>query len=452
MLRRSLTQHNTSKVVETVRKHCYKTWSAQKGWAPLEIVRADGCCLYDPSGREYLDLSAALVCVNIGYNNKAVNEALAKQATELSYVGPGMATQIRAECCEKLLEVVPKGIDKFFFPTAGTAANEAAVKIARFVTGKHKIISRYNSYHGATCDSLALTSEYRRHYSEKHRLISTEGHIYIPEYNSYRPGPLGLEADKHMEYLEYILENEPDVAAVIMEPIVGSNGVLIPPPDYWPKMRALTKKYNVLLIADEVMAAWGRAGEWFAVDKWGVTPDIITTAKGITNVVTPLGMVGTTREIADHFETEWFCHGHTYESHPITMATTVASIKEYQRLGLIERSRVEGAKFGAKLRTLMDKHPSVGDVRGTGFFWAVDCVKNRTTKERFATDRTKMAKQTTVIDHMTAALQSKHGITCFSVQSHIMCCPPLIINEQQMDRAVAALDDVLQMADAQTTN
>ncbi len=432
---------------DIVRKHCYKTWGAQRGWNPLNIVRAEGCWFHDDKGKAYLDMSSQVICSTLGHQNAAVTESLVKQARELAFVGPGFAFETRAKAVSKLLEVVPEGIDKFFFPTSGTAAVESAIKMARSFTGKRKIVARYNTYHGGTHASMQLTSDWRRYMSEAQRYTGNEGVIYIPEVNSYRTGPLGYSADAHMANLEYIFQNEPDIAAVILEPVVGSNGILVPPPDYWPKLRALTKKHGVLLIADEVMAAWGRTGYWFAVDRWNVTPDILTTAKGITNSVQPLGMVATTREVANHFEDNVYCNGHTFESHPMTLAPAVAAIDEYRRLNLIEYSRVEGEKLGAKLRGLLDRHPSVGDVRGTGMFWCVDLVKNRATKEPFATNVDKAKGKPCPVE-LVAAKMMQLGVYCITHVNHLNVAPPLIITEKEMDIAVAAFDEALKITDA----
>ena len=432
---------------EIVKKHCYKTWTVQAGWNPVHVKKAKGIHFWDEKGKQYIDFSSQLVCAQLGYQNEAVTESLVKQARELSYMGPNFATDVRAAVCTKLLEVMPPGIDKFFFPTSGTTANEAAIKVARFVTGKHKVICRYNSYHGASCASLAMTSDWRRYVAEENRLVVNDGIIFVPEINSYRPGVLGYCADKHMEYLDYVLTNEPSVAAVIMEPVVGSNGALVPPDDYWPKLRALTKKHNVLLIADEVMSSWGRVGEWFAVDKYGVVPDIITSAKGISNSVQPLGLLATSREIADFFEKSWFCHGHTFESHPMTLAPAVASISEYQRLDLMNYSKTVGPKLGEKLRALMKTHPSIGDVRGQGMLWCVDLVKNRATKEPFATNVSKSQGKPCVVDQVGAECL-KNGVYIMSHITHLVIAPPLIITEAEMDQAIAVLDKALSITDA----
>lgn len=433
-------------VQDIVTKHTYGTWRPQKGWKPLHITKAQDSSFWDASGKKYLDLSAQLMCSNLGHQNAAVVEAIVKQAKDLCFVAPGFATTIRAQLATKLLEVVPKGIEKFFFATSGTEANECAVKMARFVTGKHKIIARYNGYHGSTAASVALTGDFRRWFAEKSSSV-VDGALHAPECNPYRPGPFQT-AEASLDYVEYMLKNEANVAAMIIEPVVGTNGVLVPPDSYLPRLRELTKKYGVLLIADEVMAGWGRTGQWFAVDNWKVQPDILVTAKGVTSAMAPLGVVGTTREIANFFEDGWFAHGHTYESHSLTLAPAVAAIDEYRRLGLIERARTEGAKFGEKLKGLAAKHKSIGDVRGLGMFWAIEIVKDRKTKEPFNTFHDKYARKPMLIDQMTAKLMEL-GVYCVGWMSHFVIAPPLIITEAEMNEAVAAFDKVLEISDAQ---
>ena len=433
-------------VPEIVSKYTFGTWRPQKGWKPMHVTKAEGVYFWDASGKRFLDMSAQLMCSNLGHQNEAVVEAICKQARELCFVAPGHATTIRAQLAEKLLDVVPKGIEKFFFATSGTEANEAAIKVARLCTGKHKIIARYNSYHGSTATSSALTGDYRRWFAEP--VDSTiNGVIHAPECNPYRPGPFPT-ASHVIDYYEYMLQNEAHVAAIIVEPVVGTNGVLVPPADYFPRLRALCDKYGVLLIADEVMSGWGRTGRWFAIDHWGVSPDILVTAKGVTSAMAPLGVMGVCRKVADFFEDGWFAHGHTYESHPLTLAPAVAAIGEYQRLNLIERSAQLGAVFEKKLRALQDKHPSVGDVRGLGLFWALELVKNRSTKEPFGTFHDKYARKPMVIDSVTAKC-AEHGVSMIGWMSHLVLAPPLVITESQLDECIAALDVALAITDAQ---
>jgi taurine--2-oxoglutarate transaminase len=436
-------------VSEFVAKHTYGTWRPQKGWKPIHVVKAQGSTFWDAKGKRYLDASAQLMCSNLGHGNEAVIEAICKQARDLAFVAPGFATTVRAELAEKLLTVVPKGIEKFFFATSGTEANECAIKMARLVTGKHKVIARYNSYHGSTATASALTGDYRRWFAEPVDSV-VPGVLHAPECNPYRPGPFQSASDV-IDYYEYMLQNEAHVAAIIVEPVVGTNGVLVPPPDYFPRLRALCDKYGVLLIADEVMSGWGRTGKWFAIDNWGVSPDILVTAKGVTSAMAPLGVVGTNAKVAAYFEDGWFAHGHTYESHPLTLAPPVAAIGEYQRLGLIERAKTVGEDvLGRRLKALQGKHPSIGDVRGIGMFWAVELVKNRATKEPFSTFHDKYARRPMMIDQVNADLM-RQGVYAVGWMSHFVFAPPLVITESEIDEIVSALDIALKIADDAVT-
>jgi taurine--2-oxoglutarate transaminase len=437
--------------MEDVRKisaeHTYGTWRRQKGWNPLHVTKAEGCYFFDSTGKRYLDFSAQLMCSNLGHGNRAVIDAIKAQAEELAFIAPGYTTSARAELTKELLEVLPKGLTNYFFTTSGTEANEAAIKIARLYTGKHKIISRYASYHGSTSGSISLTGDFRRWPSEGHSTVP--GTAFAPDVNCYRCPLKKTYPDcgtACADYVEYMVEREGNVAAVIVEPIVGTNGVLVPPKEYLPKLRALTQKHGVLLIADEVMTGWGRTGHWFGVDHDGVVPDILTTAKGITGAYIPLGLTATTAEIAAHFQEHYFAHGHTYEAHPLTLGPAVAAIREYKRLGLLERSRDLGEKLGAKLRAVAARHPSVGDVRGRGLFWAVELVRDRAAKTPLATQREKLDGKPLVLDQVTAKMMSL-GVSCLGWVSHLVIAPPLIINEAELDEGVKALDEALTIAD-----
>ena len=249
------------------------------------------------------------------------------------------------------------------------------------------------------------------------------------------------------DYVEHMIKNESNVAAVILEPVVGTNGVLIPPAEYFPKLRKICDSYGVLMIADEVMTGWGRTGKWFAVDNWGVQPDILVTAKGITSAYVPLGLCATTSKIAAHFDDHYFAHGHTYEAHPMTLAPAVATIHEMQRLDLVNRANKIGAYLGEKLKALAAKHPSIGDVRGIGLFWAVELVKDKQTKQAFNTMKDKVEGKPLVVDQV-AAEAMKRGVALQAWVSHFVIAPPLIITESEIDAGVAALDAGLAIADA----
>lgn len=440
---------SSAEITELTAKYTYGTWRFQKGWKPLHVADAEGCYFIDGAGRKYLDFSSQLMCSNLGHKNAAVIAAIEQQARSLPFIAPGFATEVRAELSKMLLEVLPKGLEKFFFTTSGTEANEAAFKIARMYTGKTKIIARYRTYHGSTMGSIAATSDPRRWAMEP--LGKMPGVIFAPEVNCYKcpmlhsyPG-CGIAC---VEYIEHMIENESDVAAVLIEPVVGTNGVLIPPKEYLPRLRQICDKYNVLLIADEVMSGWGRTGEWFAVDHWDVKPDILTTAKGITAAYVPLGLCATSGKIAAHFDEHYFSHGHTYEAHPLTLAPAIASINEMKRLNTNQRAKDMGAYLGEKLHALKEKHPSIGEVRGIGLFWAVELVKNRQTKEPFNTKAEKISGKPLVVDKVAAEMM-KNGVFVQAWISHFVIAPPLIISKEEIDIGVKALDGALTLADAE---
>lgn len=442
----------SEEIVKITTDHTYGTWRYQKGWKPLHIVDAEGCYFTDSTGKKYLDFSAQLMCVNIGHKNKAVIKSIADQAEKLCYIAPGYTTDVRAELSKLLLEVLPKGLEKFYFSTSGTEANEAAIKIARMYTGKYKIISRYNSYHGSTAASIAATGDPRRWAVEPAGKI--EGVIFAPECNCYRC-PLGQNyPDCNIacaDYIEHMIKNEGNVAAVMVEPVVGTNGVLVPADEYLPKLRKICDDNNVLLIADEVMSGWGRTGKWFAVDNWNVMPDILTTAKGITSAYVPLGLTATNMKIADFFNDHFFAHGHTYEAHPLTLAPAIAAINEIKRLNLIERAVEMGEYLSKKLNDLKEKHKSIGDVRGKGLFWAVEIVKDKTSKEPFNVKEEKIAGEPLTVNKVTAEMMN-NGIYMQGWISHFVIAPPLIITKKEIDSAIKVFDEALKIADNEIGN
>ena len=434
-------------IQRVVRETNYVTWRRQGGWNPLVVTRAEGSKFWDSGGKEYLDLSSQLIATNLGHANPAVVRAITEQARTLSYAVPGFATEPRARLSAALLEILPKGLDRFFFSTSGTEANEAALKIARVATGRTKVLSRYRSYHGATAAAISVTGEMRRRPIE--RVQRVPGTVFAPDCYCYRC-PFGLTYPDCgvacAEYVDYQLEREGDVAAMIVEPVVGTNGVIVPVPEYLPRVREITRKHDVLLIADEVMSAWGRVGEWFAVDHWKVAPDLLTTAKGITGAHIPLGLTATTAKIHDTFRDAYFPHGHTYEAHPLTLAPAVAAIGEYRRLGLLEKSRKDGEYLLARLEEMAGRHRSVGQVRGLGLFAAVELVKNRQTRRPFNTEDDKLAGRPLVVDQVTAAML-KDGVYCVGWVSHLIVAPPLIVTREELDHGLEVLDRALRIAD-----
>ena len=438
----------TQEVVEWTKKLNYGTWKYQKSWNPMHVVDAEGCYFTDANGKRYFDLSSQLMCSNLGHKNPAVIQAIVDQAQKLPYILPAYATDARVELSRLLLDVLPEGLTKFFFTTSGTEANEAAFKIARMYTGKTKIVARYRSYHGSTMASIGATGDPRRWAMEPRG--KGQGFVFAPEVNCYKC-PI-----KHTypecgiacaDYLEHMITNESDVAAVIVEPVVGTNGVLVPPKEYMPKLREICDRHGVLLIADEVMTGWGRTGAWFCMDHWGVKPDILVTAKGITSAYVPLGLCATTGKIAEYFEDHFFAHGHTYEAHPMTLAPAVATIHEMQRLDLVNRSKEMGKYLGEKLNALKPKHPSIGEVRGLGLFWALEMVKDQQTKAPFNTMQDKVDGKMAVVEKVAGDML-KRGVAVQAWISHFVIAPPLIVEKSELDFAIDVLDQSLAIADA----
>lgn len=437
-------------VSDITKKLTYGTWRKQASWKPLTVVDAEGCYFVDSSGKRYLDFSSQLMCSNLGHKNKRVIEAIKRQAEKLAYVSPAFSTEVRAKLSQKLKEVLPKNLTKYFFATSGTEANEAAVKIVRMFykkEGKTKIISRYNSYHGSTAASIELTGDFRR--IAVNSTGAFPGVVHVPDPYCYRC-PFGLSYPECgvacAEFIEYVIKNEGNVGAVIVESVTGTNGVIVPPKEYMPRLREITKEHDVFLITDEVMSGWGRTGEWFAVDHWGVKPDILTTAKGITGAYIPLSLTATSEKLAQFFEHNYFAHGHTYEAHPLTLAAAVAAIEEYQENNLIERAKTIGKYLGERLTELKAKHPSIGDVRGIGLFWAVEIVKSRSTKQPFNTYQDKLEGLPLMTDKVASAMM-KDGVYVNSWISHFVIAPPLIITQEEVDKGVEALDKALKLAD-----
>ena len=436
--------------IKEMAEHTYGTWNRQKNWqSPLLITDAEGIYFYDNTGKRYLDFSSQLMCSNLGHKNKAVIEAIVKQAEKLPYVAPGFATEILLEAVEALRSVFPEKLSKFFFSTSGTAANEAAVKMLRQCKfPSYKVISRYHSYHGATAVGQSLTGDPRRWYAEQARTV-VDGVIFAPDNYCYRC-PFGITYPECnvqcARYLDYMIKEEGNVAAIFVEPIVGTNGRLIPPPEYYPIIRKICDEHNVLLVCDEVMSGWFRTGKAFAIQHWDVLPDILTTAKGASAAYTPVAITASTREVADFFEEEVFCHGHTFAYHALAASAIPAAISEHVRLfdsGLPQKASEHLKK---RLYELADKHICIGDVRGVGHFWALEIVKNRKTKEPFNTKAEKFSGKPLMTGKVSAdAMQN--GLYISSWYDTLVITPPLIITEEQIDEAIQILDKSLKIAD-----
>ncbi len=431
----------------------YVTWRKQANWNPLTVSRAKGVNFYDENGKEYLDFSSQLMCVNLGHGNENVIKGIYDQLKTLPYVAPGFMTASRKKLSGLLKEILPENQAKFFYATSGTEANEAAVKITRMVKsieGKTKIMSMYNSYHGSTEASIGLTGDFRRIAVDAHE--RAPGIVHVPQPYCYRC-PFGLKYPSCglacAEYLDYVAKNEGNVGALILEPVTGTNGVIVPPDEYLPRIREICDENGMFLIADEVMTGWGRTGKWFAVNNWNVQPDILTTAKGLTSAYFPFSLTSTTGDIADYFEDHFFAHGHTYEAHPLGMAAAVSTIEEYKRLNLIERANNMGKRLKNRLEEIMNRHRSVGDVRSIGLFGAIELVKSRETRTPFNTFREKSAGKPLLVDAVSRYCLEK-GVYVSSWISHLIIAPPLIISEEELDHGLSVIDDALIIADKES--
>lgn len=422
------------------------TWAFQSEARPRQLVHAEGVRFTDAQGNTYLDFSAQLMCSNLGHSEGRIIQAILDQAEKAPFVAPTFTTEARARLAQKLAQIT--GLAKTFFSTSGTEANEAALKIAKLFTGKDKFISRYRSYHGSTFGSISLTGDPRRLPAEP----GIPGVIKAPDPYCYRC-PFGREYPscgvQCVEYIDEMLSLEGDtVAAVVVEPIVGSNGIIVPPPEYLPRLLEICHSHGALLIADEVMTGFGRTGEWFAVDLWKVKPDIITMAKGLTGAYLPLGAAVVRREIADFFEDRWFAHGHTYTGHPLACAAGLAALRTYEEDDLIARAREMGGYLLERLNALQAHHACVGDVRGVGLFCGLELVRDRETKAPFTTIRSKLSKGKTVVDRV-AGKARELGVYIVGMLNTLIIAPPLIVTGEEIDEGIAVLDDALKIADAE---
>ncbi|KYH24529.1 glutamate-1-semialdehyde 2,1-aminomutase [Halalkalicoccus paucihalophilus] len=422
------------------KQHVFGTWAYQSEVSPTQVVAGDGVRFTDADGNEFLDFSGQLMCSNLGHSADKVADAVTEQVNEGAYFAPGYTTEPRARLGQKLAEVTPGNLSKTFFSTSGTEAVEAAIKIARMYTGKQKIISRYRSYHGATYGSISVTGDPRRLMAEP----GIPGVIKAPDPYAYGST---LDPMESLEYIDEMLMLEGDtVAAVLVEPIVGSNGILVPPEEYLPRLKEIAHDHDALLICDEVMAGFGRTGEWFGSDVFGVTPDIMTMAKGLSGAYVPLGATIVTEEIAEHFEDNMFCHGHTYAGHPVACAAGLAAVETYQEENLIEHASEVGEYLGKQLSELADDHPSVGETRGVGLFRGIELTKDADGRVPFGQRKDKISKGSTVVDDVSSAA-ADNGVYVANMINTLIIAPPLPITKQDIDEAVGVLDEALVVSD-----
>jgi taurine---2-oxoglutarate transaminase len=428
-------------------------WVMQKGLNPVVVDRAKGNYFYDSTGKKYLDFTSQFVFNNLGHADERMVKAISAQVAKLETAASPFATQPKAQLAKLLAEVTPGDIKKTYFSTSGAEANEGAIKLARMATGKQKIIGRYIGYHGSTYAAMGLSNDYRNWACEP-SIPSTMRclgfYCYRCPFGATYPA-CDIQCAKHLEDVIRFEGGAGRVAAFISEPIVGANGIIVPPEGYWQKVREICDKHEVLLICDEVMTGFGRTGKWFAIEHWDVVPDIITMAKGITSGYIPLGATSMRETVAKQFSEKQWVHGHTYSGHTMGMAAGVAAIEIYKTDGLVSRAEEMGRHLMDKALELQEKHPSIGDVRGKGLFVGLELVKDRKTKEPIHDPwiegpRPPNAKMKV----LAKALQE--GVYCLPGQtSVIMLAPPLTITREEIDHAIGVFDEALLIADKEAS-
>jgi taurine---2-oxoglutarate transaminase len=435
-----------AQVVADAKDYVLYSWSVQDAINPIAIAGAEGRHFWDYDGKRYLDFASQLVNVSIGHQHPKVIAAIKEQADRLCTIGPPMASESRSRLGRLLAEVTPGDLQMSFFTNGGAEANENAIKLARWYTGRHKVIARYRSYHGATAGAITLTGDPRRWAAEP----GIPGAVRMFDPYTYRcpaghpdPCPVCSGAPHLEEILQY--EGADTVAAVILETVTGTNGILVPPDGYLQSIRETCDRHGILLICDEVMAGFGRTGKWFGVDNWDVVPDIMTVAKGINSGYVPLGAMIVREPIARWVRDKYFAGGLTYSGHPLACASAVASIEAFQEEGIVEQAAASGELFREKLDELQARHPSIGEVRGLGCFWGLELVKSRETREMLVPFNATGEAAAPVMRVAKAALE--RGLYLMVHWNVIMVCPPLTITAEELDEGVAILDEVLSIAD-----
>ena len=428
------TEMSGAEMVDLCRKHTFFEWSAQGAVDPIPMARAKGVYFWTPDGKRYIDFNSQLMCVNIGHGDERVIRAIAEQAATLAYANPFMATEARAKLGAKLAQVTPGDIEVFFFTNGGAEANENAIKIARAFTGRHKILARYRSYHGGTHGAMALTGDPRRWSTEP----GMPGVIHVLD--PYHGVERGWDsAEQSLAMLEEViqLEGAQNIAAFFLETVSGTNGVLIPPDGYLQGVRDLCTRHGILMVCDEVMAGFGRTGEWFAVNHWNVVPDIMTMAKGLTSAYVPLGAVGMRRPIADHFREKVFQGGLTYNSHPIACAAALANIAVYEEDDLIGNAKRLGPVMTGLLHDLARRHPTVGAHRNLGLFGIVELVRPGTKTPLAAFGTT--SPETRRVSQLFREL----GLYTFVRWHNFFTNPPLCITDAELREGFGIIDSAL---------
>ena len=433
----------TDEMVALCKRHTFFTWSRQDSVQPLPMARGEGVHIVTPDGERLLDFNSQTMSMHVGHAHPRLLEALHAQVDELAYAMPGAATAVRARLGKLLAEIMPGDLDTFLFTLGGADANENAVRLARLYTGRHKILSRYRSYHGATLAMLNLTGDPRRWVAEP----GPPGFVKVldPEPYHYSFGATEAErTEQNLRYLEEVItyEGPQNIAAMVIETVTGTNGVLPPPGGYLRGLRELLERHGILLICDEVMAGFGRTGKMFAFEHGGIIPDLVTLAKGLTSSYAPLGAVAMRAPIAEHFRDVYYPGGLTYNSHPLCLAAAEANIRTLLDDGLVERAAALAPLLRELLGGLQADHPSVAATRSIGLFGMIDLRKNAAGEP--------LAPYNSSSPEMTAVAKAMRegGLYAYVHWASIMCCPPLIISEDQLRQGVAIIGRALEVADA----
>jgi taurine---2-oxoglutarate transaminase len=437
-------------IVEDAKEYVLYSWSTQDAINPIAVAGAEGRYFWDYEGKRYLDFASQLVNVNIGHQHPKIVAAIKEQADKLCTIGPPMANESRSQLGRLLAEVTPGDLTMSFFTNAGAEANENAIKLARLYTGRHKIVARYRSYHGATHGAITLTGDPRRWPAEP----GMPGVVRMLDPFTYRcpaghpdPCPVCTGAPHLEEILEY--EGPHTVAAVILETVTGTNGVIPPPDGYLQAIREVCDRHGILLICDEVMAGFGRTGRWFACENWDVVPDILTVAKGINSGYVPLGAMIIRKPLAEWVRSRFFPGGLTYAGHPLACAAAVASIEAFREEEIVENAAEVGDYIGERLRELESRHPSIGEVRGLGCFWGIELVKSRETREMLVPYNASGEAAAPVARLAKAALE--RGLYLMTHWNVVMVVPPLTITRDEVDEGITVLDEALAIADEYAT-
>ena len=430
------------------RAHVFHSWSAQASLNPTPIAGGLGCTIWDYEGNEWLDFSSQLVNTNIGHQHPEVVAAIQKAAGELCTIAPAMANEARGKLAKRLSELAPPKLNKVFFTNAGAEANEHAIRMAKLHTGRNKVMAAYRSYHGATSQAIALTGDPRRWGSEP----TVNGTVRFHGPYLYRSAFYATteqeESERALAHLREVLmyEGGHTIAAIILEPVVGTNGVLVPPAGYLPGVREICDEFGIVLIADEVMTGFGRMGHWFAVDAWGVEPDLITFAKGVNSGYVPLGGVIISDDIAATFADRVYPGGLTYSGHPLACASGVAALEVLTRDNIVQHVHQLGEEIiRPRLAKMVESHPSLGEARGMGMMWALELVKDKATREPYVPFNA-AGPAAAPMQSLTAECK-KRGLWPFVHFNRIHVVPPLVISEQELTRGLDILDEVLGVAD-----